>query len=300
MGNTTYRLIGQEVSKATFEKYSKAKFSFNGNMVSLDSLYAWATSLELAKAMPELAAEARQVLDQVKHELSETTVKINAPKVFQDIAEAFHRVYMEGKRSIESLNNALERAKLDYDLERQSKNATELSIKAAEIQMKMANEDYKKGFAVLKETQKIKTAEIMEQLKTVTADYFLADAQKIDATALQLINSGIMTAADMQNMASQFRGNPTMLKLIDKHAQTAAEKATGGEKVKYLAVSKSLEGLISPESVLNDFDIVARSIVSSVTTNEFMADGWDQRYCEAVETALASSAALAPANAAAT
>lgn len=63
-----------------------------------------------------------------------------------------------------------------------------------------------------------------EFLAAVKADG-LANPDAVDANALELLKSGVLTPEDMEGFASRFDGNPTMLKLISKYSNDAAEKA---------------------------------------------------------------------------
>lgn len=63
----------------------------------------------------------------------------------------------------------------------------------------------------------------------------LASPDDVDANALELLKSGVLTPEDMEGFANRFDSNPTMLKLISKYASDAAEKAkTSGKHADYM------------------------------------------------------------------
>lgn len=71
----------------------------------------------------------------------------------------------------------------------------------------------------------------------------LASPDDVDANALELLKSGVLTPDDMIMFADRYDGNPTMLKLISKYANDAAIAARdSGNKpafVQYAAVAES-------------------------------------------------------------
>lgn len=75
-----------------------------------------------------------------------------------------------------------------------------------------------------------KRAELRADLEKALADDCIVDPSALDNNAVYLMDSGTMTAADYAAFAEKYSGNPTMLKLIAAHANTAAATAEPQER----------------------------------------------------------------------
>lgn len=89
-----------------------------------------------------------------------------------------------------------------------------------------------------------KTEERFEQTRTavdfMTKDDYGLNPEKLDMNALELLKSGIMTDSELQTMAQNFKGNPTMRRMIGKYAKERADKDPDNLAMRTLAVSAGL------------------------------------------------------------
>lgn len=142
-------------------------------------------------------------------------------RAFIDCRNGFNELYKEYVEAQKAYERSLKYTKSEEEYEGQNENRTA----RAKIAMNKAMLD-------LREYNATKWREYMDYCqmnrKWMTDELQrnnLADPSQVDPNAITLLNSGILTAADMKSMAAQFEANPTMRRLI----YNAAEKRVDAE-----------------------------------------------------------------------
>lgn len=82
-----------------------------------------------------------------------------------------------------------------------------------------------------------KCKELRKGLEKAVQKDGLANPEAIDANALELLKSGVLTVEDYYSLAERYDGNSTMLKLLSKYALDAAD---GTDDVKEAAALRML------------------------------------------------------------
>lgn len=97
----------------------------------------------------------------------------------------------------------------------------------AEAAFAVAKDNFKTNSRSIVVDYENQVAKLRQELKAAVEAENLVDPAEIDNGAMALLNSGIMTAADFQHMAEQFKDNTTMRRLIGSYAGKAEKERDG-------------------------------------------------------------------------
>lgn len=139
-------------------------------------------------------------------------------KYAKDLDAAFKSARTEYTAAVEKLQ-AAEQARHIAGADAMTRNLKELEYKAAEKDFWAASDRIWGQFN--KTRQQLKNG-LEAEIKANNA----ANPDSIDSNALELLKSGIMTADDYYTLLDKYDDNSTMLRLIGKFAQDAAENMT--------------------------------------------------------------------------
>lgn len=159
--------------------------------------------------------------------------------------EAFRQAQEEYESIVAALDNARERAKKysnkPYDAVSRAEH------EAAQKSLARAEETFgRKAYAICERYEAEVNRLTADLTKAVNAAGNVNPAE-VDANALELLKSGIMTAADYDRMAEQFDGNRTMQRLIAGYAKTAAEQPHGSDRVEEATSLRNIAQRLSQE-----------------------------------------------------
>lgn len=99
-----------------------------------------------------------------------------------------------------------------------------LRIATAELELNKADAAFKIAEARTWSEFDIKCKELRKELEKDVQKDGLANPEAIDANALELLKSGVLTVEDYSAFSEKYSGNSTMLKLVAKYALEASEK----------------------------------------------------------------------------
>lgn len=128
----------------------------------------------------------------------------------------------------------------------------------AREKLNIAQDEYCKAYKELNADYTSKRNALRSEFEEYLNDHYSASPDKLDGATMQLLSTGICTAADLSRLATRHKDNPTMLRIIGSHAkkmykephlsdddsrilaavQNAANKATGKEE---MAIFKAAE-----------------------------------------------------------
>lgn len=284
-----YFLLGHEVDEATHKKYTTQKYSFLDRLVGLDGVQLWATSQEIAEKLPEYAEAARKIIAEIEEEIGVKT-KENQKKTFYSFLEGLQTIYKTSVANYEAAQNAFDIAKKDYQATMEDHNAPE-HIKA------IATGDFERAKMLLQQEQQnvldnynSKARELREQMATFADDLYRMTPDRIDQSAMQLLNLGIMSAEEMEHMAEKFRDNPPMLRVIGKFAKEKAAALNGkaDQARPYNTLSHYLSSVGDSSNAMSSFDSLmeyGRSGLGKDTTlARIHARHWDRLYSTAADS----------------
>lgn len=116
-----------------------------------------------------------------------------------------------------------------------------------------AKQEYNEAVKKINEEAALSISAVRHTLTRHIAKYVAADPEKVDQSAVMLLNSGAMSDGDLVALANKFWNNPTMLKLISSHAEKNLDNSRSAR-----LLASSISKYLAPESRLGVFDSAAR------------------------------------------
>lgn len=281
MAKTIYHLLGHEVDKETYDKYAKRKFPFHGSLVGLDGIHIWATDQEIAEVFPVQAAEAKKIIAQIEAAIGVGAQ--NAPQnAFHTFLNDLEELRKANRAQTASLRKAESIANQEYERVCADHTATQLEKEYASVTLRKTRAECENALKALKREQDAKTKKIRADMEKYAADYYCVTTDQMDAASVQLMNSGIMSASDLEHMAARYKGNVTMLKLIAQHAEQQGKEKSDGN---LCMLAHNLRSYTAPKALFEAFDAVASAVSMSVNKNARIEESWDTHIAQAMEHA---------------
>lgn len=257
MANTKYYIFEREVDKKTFDKYKDQTFEVGGVKRNLLGVGVWATSREIAEACPEEAAEAKAIYDRILSEISSANPK---KKTFQSFLEDLQTIYKEEVANYNAVQNAFSIAEKDYNATMADRTAPEHIKLIARGDFERAKLTFEQNRAGVQDRYNARVKELRQQMADFTADVYRATPDRIDQSAMQLLEIGIMSADEMDHLANKYRDNPPMMRVIGEYAMRKAKSFKDYEKDKawsYERLGRSLSNITDNGNALSGFDQMA-------------------------------------------
>lgn len=306
-------VLGVEVDKKTYDRYSERTWNINGKSYDLLGVMLWTTSKEIATAYPEDSAEARKAFAEILNELdtinpegvaaarsklNNTIFEITGEKVmkhknFGGYLEELKAVYESNRGRREALEKRYKEDRAVY--EEIIKTSTGVDALIAQGKLAESEQTYAKNVEELKRKHNEDVNNIRKTMLEHLTEFYRADPSKIDDKAMQFVNSGVATPAELEHLAEQYKANPTMLRMIGMHASKIADNYkrdnTSVGREKYLTLrrlSEEAEGLtmdVSASDEIAIFNGLAAFAERGVCREEYQTAGfaskWDEIYAEA-------------------
>lgn len=259
----TYFIYGHEVDKKTYEKYENKKFNIDGVELSMSGLRVWATSKEIDEELPEKAAAAREIYNDILRDIG-AVEKAPPPKVahksFVSYIDELNEVFKQYNNNRTTLVSKLNNAQKEFDETMRDTSLSDSGKLIARGELEKQKQDIEKQLKNLATSFEDKTKAMREEFEVLVEDVFRATPDKIDAPSMQLINSGVMNISDLEYMAQQFRHNPTMLKIIAQHIKKVSEdlenKGKRKESTKANTLAMTITECTDPKRVYEGFDLL--------------------------------------------
>ena len=145
---------------------------------------------------------------------------------YNNYAKSLDRAFKEARDEHTRLVSELSKAKAELESAKtwrpnESKQEKETAIMRATVAYKDAENALRNSTAW--ESFNAKRSELRAALAAELQANSIVDPDAIDAAALKLLESGVMTSADYSTFAVKFDNNGTMLRLIARYAGEAAK-----------------------------------------------------------------------------
>lgn len=316
-----HTVLGVEVDEITHNRYKARSWNINGKECSLLGVMLWATSKEIATAYPEDAKAARAVfasiLDELepvnadgvnaaRRKLDNTAIEITGERMmkgmrrknFGGYLEDIDAIYKADRKQRETLDANFKQHKAEYEaITKAHPRIDDPERLIAQGNFLTAERKYKTDIDDLAnrhvESVNAVRAEMLEHL----TDFYRADPGKLDEKAMQFLNSGIATPAELEHLAGQYKANPTMLRMIGQHAKgleykykrhnTAAGRENYMKLLRLDSVAANLTTDVNERDEIAIFNGLAAFAERGVTRDEYQAAGfaskWDSIYNETIE-----------------
>ena len=284
-----YLLLGHEVSKEIYEKYNNEKFPFMGRPVSLDGIHLWATNKEIEEQFPQYAAEAKQIIADIEKEII-AMEKPQTKKTFHSFLEDLQTIYREELANYNAVQNAFATAETDYNATMADRTAPEHIKLIARGDYERAKLTWEQGRLKAQDNYNTRVKELRQQMADFTADVYRATPDRIDQSAMQLLEIGIMSADEMDHLANKYLDNPPMMRVIGEYAMRKAKSFNGNEKHRaweYEKLGRHLCNITDNGNALVGFDQMAdygrQGLGKDSTIARIHEKHWDRLYGKACE-----------------
>ena len=200
---------------------------------------------------------------------------------FRDVQEAYAAEVAKLNAAQKARDNAFawssERAQgIAASLEQAERQAVTIALQAAK-------EAFAKAARQIVDNYRVSVESLKQELSEAVDAANLVDPAAVDSSALALLNSGIMTAADYRHMLEQFADNPTMCRMIGKYAGDAVAAARDNRQESAALRAVHIEAGRDSYSVIDTFNALADASIrymgaSSPERHEFsqqMQAHWD-------------------------
>lgn len=202
-------------------------------------------------------------------------------------ADAYAKAVFEEYTAAESKLKAAESKRNAYP--RKNGLGYEYDAKAAryEAEYVEAKAEYEKLRRDMRDYKADGLKPIRRELESAIADAFAAKPEHLDAATLELLKSGILSADEHNRLIDKAMSdnNPTMVRLIAKHAKDRAAQA---DEDKNPDVSRAFRAVaykgnsVNGNSYLEAFDVMA-SCFNRCMKNTALMSHWDELNGEIVE-----------------
>ncbi len=277
-----YEILGIPVSKEIYEKYTSQRYSMNGESWNFFSVKEVGTSAEIAEIEPELANAARDVLNQIKQEVfteigrSDKYVAKRHADFKGYISEA-KEIYEKCLKKLEEIESRYQRESQEAKNEKAEHKADPLRTNIAEMRLNLAEENHRLGIRDTKTAMNDALAEVRNALEAHLQSFYTASPDKVDRAALDLMQSGLLTGDEVENMAERYRDNVTMLRYIGKYAKENEGTGSGKDKkLTILAYKLKTENLIRGGAEMKVFDDFLNIIKKAATNDSLTATNYSK------------------------
>lgn len=202
-------------------------------------------------------------------------------------ADAYAKAVFEEYAAAESKLKAAESKRNAYP--RRNGQGYEYDAKAAryEAEYVEAKAEYEKLRRDMRDNKANGLQPIRSELERAVADAFAANPEHLDAATLELLKSGILSADEHNRLIDKATAdnNPTMVRLIAKHAKDRAAQADEDRNPDTARAFRAVAykgNSVNGNSYLEAFDVMA-SCFNRCMKNTALMSHWDELNGEIVE-----------------
>ena len=180
-------------------------------------------------------------------------------------------IYEQARAEYENIDSILETAKKEWENAQRS-GLTDRDTMIARATYMQAEDAHKQSIKQLGENAKERLANVRKEMKKHIEDFYRADPSKLDINTLKLLESGVLSGAEMMHLANQNRDNVTMIRMIRKYAgeKLAEERKKGVHSDETVYLCHGI-GSLSGEEELKTFDFLAERITGGLSTDKSWA-----------------------------
>ena len=152
-------------------------------------------------------------------------------------ARQLDTAFKSARTEILEARGKLQRAAADLETARRpnpriSEYDRKIKLKEAELERDKAEQAMKNTFKTALDTFNQTRRQIADNLADAVRADEVAKPEEIDAPALELLKSGVMTFDDFAQFARRFSGNRTMQRILTKYIEAAAQQADNQDRAR--------------------------------------------------------------------
>ena len=283
--NASYVLLGHEVDRATQKKYADKKYSFMGRLIGLDGIHLWATDEDIARQFPERAAEAKAIIAEIEAEITGASKGNGQKKSFHSFVEELQAIYRDEMANCERVQNAFDIAEKDYNATMEDRAAPDPIKLIARGDYERAKMDLVRDKRKVQDSYNTRVHDLRQRMADYAENIYRVTPDRIDQGAMQLLEIGVMSASEMDHLASQYRDNVAMMRVIGQFAQRKAKSfsdSRSDEARKYSALGLKLSNIGDIGNALSGFDQLSDfgklALSSEARLSKARNSHWDHMY----------------------
>lgn len=225
------RIFGYEVETSIFKKYNHQNYSIGFGFYDLAGVERWATDPERAAEFPEMAAEAKQIMERIIAEITGKEMNtMKTPRTAADFIDALNDIYTATRATYTEANKKLVNARANMEKAEQDtrdpskdRRLTEARYLVAKDEFHKAEDEARHGYYDMIASYDKQVKELREQFASHLDEHYAASPDKLDTATMQLLGSGICTPVELARLVDRHQGNPTMLRIVGEYARKLRE-----------------------------------------------------------------------------
>ena len=264
-------VCGLKVDDKLYQEYQSRKYKIEGKETALRGVEIMAASKEYQMYFPEIAKEAKQIVEQIKNEITQYYSSKDGRKEYAAMKHDTFGEYLKDLQEIHSkaaadrtrLKEKWDAAQKRWQDARSDSKSDEHHLTHEKAKYLDAQEEYKNSVRALQMRTQDEVEAVRNEFDKHVSDFYTANGNRIDDGTIRLLNSGIkLTDAEIESMVSQNRNNPTMLRLMSDYCEKAgidnqsanfygslARKNGEKEKEAFRTVAEMIEKAVSEDEI---------------------------------------------------
>ena len=209
---------------------------------------------------------------------------------FNKFARELDSYAISCRDALSKARTASESAEQKWKESRRNGGADPVAAAKAEGSFRVAKAEYEAMKRNVSGEIDSKVADIRNRLAVALDDFFSADPSKLDVGTLELLKSGILTAAEYKRLMDKAiqADNPTMMRMVAKYARQAADveykKDSKSTDAVFLKAVAEQDRFANGDSYFETFDELANVLRRGVNRYpESTLDMWESVTGETVD-----------------
>lgn len=218
-------VCGVVVDEELYTKYQDKKFRIGKEEYALRTIEIMAASKDY-DAYPYLKAQAQGVVEQVQEEIREYYAAKDGRKeyvamkhdTFSEYIKDLQEIHAKSAPERRELKEKMDMAKKRWEENQREFKSDEHFLAREKVVYLDAQDAYRNSIKELQKRTKEEIQAVQAEYDRHLNDFYIANGNRIDESVVKLLKSGIrLTDAEIDNMVSLNKNNPTMLRLISDH-----------------------------------------------------------------------------------
>lgn len=270
------RLVcGIVVDEELYMKYQYKKYRIGREEFALGTIEIVAASKDY-DAYPYLKAQAQGIVEQVQGEIREYYAAKDGRKeyvtmkhdTFSEYIKDLQEIHAKSAPERRELKEKMDMAKKRWEENQREFKNDEHFLAREKVVFLDAQEAYRNNIKELQRRTQEEIQAVQAEYDRHLNDFYTANGKRIDESVVKLLKSGIrLTDAEIDNMVSQNKSNPTMLRLISDHCDS--NKITSQSASIYGALARK-NGAEEREA----FRTIAGMVEKAVSEDETTSSVW--------------------------
>lgn len=270
----------------TYEYQGRLYEDTPASMIDRIDEVLWAGNVAFKDRALALVQRAKQKAEAMRAENNNTlqggnnTMKHNN---FRSIFTELKSIYADSHAVCKKLFAEFEEAEKEWNNVRTSVSTDPRTKLLAESDFIRAEDKFKKAHEEITRTTQQRVADLRKTLEEAVKTHYRVKPDKVDNATLELLRLGVLKDSDLEQIAQDNIGNPTMLAVIQKYAGERKESP----EMRYLALS--IRDILDSDKEINTFDTLCEYGARSYGKDSIKRNAFDQFFDEMFDNAIANT-----------